>query len=341
MKAFIIDGPRDASVVEVEAPTALVGHAVVSVERAGVCGTDTASYLGELPYLHDGHARFPLRIGHEWMGTVIDIGADVDRAWLGRRVVGDTMMGCGECSFCLSGRHYVCETRFEVGVRNGWPGALAEQVLMPAAALYRLPESVDAAMGALVEPGATALRAVKAAQLFPGSRILVIGPGTIGLLVVQFALAHDAEVHVRTEPGDVRGQKMAMDLGVHGIWEAPELPTIQFDAAVDATSDASVPQSSIEMVEPARRVVLVGVSGTPSLVDSRSLVMKDATAIGILGGSLALQETIQYFATGKVDPRPLIAATVSLEAVSDILEGHRPASAGPGPKFHVDPNAAA
>ena len=69
----------------------------MEVERVGVCGTDVAFFTGEMPYLHDGNARFPMRLGHEWAGVVTAVGSPEDEEWLGRRVTGDTMLGDGVC----------------------------------------------------------------------------------------------------------------------------------------------------------------------------------------------------------------------------------------------------
>jgi threonine dehydrogenase-like Zn-dependent dehydrogenase len=197
MRAFVITGPGEYGVQDLPPPTAGPDQVVVDVERAGVCGTDVEFFTGEMAYLHQGHAQFPMRIGHEWCGTVSAVGEGADPGWLGRRVTGDTMLGCGRCRRCRSGLQHVCADRFEIGVRRGWPGALAEQVPVPVTALHPLPDTVDLTAGALVEPGGSALRAVQAACLAPGDRLLVLGPGTIGLLVALFALSAGAGVRRR------------------------------------------------------------------------------------------------------------------------------------------------
>jgi len=209
MKAFVITAPGEASVQDVAPPVAGPGQVVVDVARVGVCGTDVEFFTGEMQYLHDGKARYPMRIGHEWTGTVTALGDGVDRKWLGRRVTGDTMLGCGVCRRCLRGLQHVCEFRFEVGILGGFPGALAELL-----------------------------------------------------------------------------------------------------------------------------------AGSPSLVDTRTLALKDVTAVGILSASPGLRGAIDLYASGAVDPRPLVAATVGLSGVSEILAGNRPAGAGLGPKLHVDPRLA-
>jgi 2-desacetyl-2-hydroxyethyl bacteriochlorophyllide A dehydrogenase len=337
VRAFVVTGPRRSEVAEVDRPAPAPGQVVVDIERVGVCGTDVELFTGDMEYLNDGHAAYPIRLGHEWCGTVGAVGDGVDPGWLGRRATGDTMLGCGACDRCRAGRPHVCGNRFEIGIRGGFPGALAEQLAVPASALHALPDAVDEVAGALVEPGGTALRAVQAAALRPGERALVLGPGTIGLLVAMFALAHGAEVHVLGLPGPSLG--FARTLGVTGAWSADDLPRLPFDAVIDASTSPGLPALALDVVEPGKRVVFVGVSGRPSVVDTRAMVLKDVTAVGILGASAGLAGTIERYAAGAVDPRPLVAATVGLGQVGDVLAGWRPPGSGPGPKVHVDPRA--
>jgi 2-desacetyl-2-hydroxyethyl bacteriochlorophyllide A dehydrogenase len=337
MRAFVVTGPGRCEVAEVEDPRPAPGQVVVDVVRAGGCGTDVEFFTGEMAYLQQGHAAYPLRLGHEWCGTVSAVGDGVDPGWLGRRTTGDTMLGCGTCARCRHGRHHVCEDRREVGIRGGFPGALAEQLAVPVTALHPLPDDLDEAAGALVEPGGSALRSVWGAALRPGERVLILGPGTIGLLAAMFALAHGAQVHVLGL--DRRSLDFATGLGVHGAWTAADLPRLPWDAVIDASGSPDLPAEALEQAEPGQRVVYIGVAGRPSTVDTRSMVLKDLTVVGILGASAGLAATIGLYAAGSVDPRPLVAATVGLGEVGDVLAGWRPAGAGPGPKVHVDPRA--
>jgi 2-desacetyl-2-hydroxyethyl bacteriochlorophyllide A dehydrogenase len=335
VKAFVVTAPGECSIQEVEPPSPEPGQVVVDVTCVGVCGTDVEFFTGEMAYLHDGHAAYPMRLGHEWSGVVAAAGGGVDRSWIGRRVVGDTMLGCGHCHRCRAGRRHLCEFRTEVGISGGKAGALAEQLAVPASSLRELPDTVDDAAGAMVEPGANALRAVWAADLQPADRVLVLGPGTIGLLVAQFARAAGAEVHVmgRTDAS----LSFARSLGLGGVWTASDLPSLAYDAVIDASNAAALPALALDLVEPGKRVVYIGLAGTPSTIDTRTMALKDVTAVGILSGSPGLSGAIDAYASGSVNPRPLVAATVGLEQVGDVLGGWRPDEAGSGPKIHVDP----
>ncbi|HXH36209.1 MAG TPA: alcohol dehydrogenase catalytic domain-containing protein [Plantibacter sp.] len=333
MKAFVITAPGEAGVQDVEPPVAHPGEVVVDVHRAGICGTDIELFTGDMQYLADGFSSYPLRIGHEWMGTVTALGEGVDTRWLGRRVTGDTMLGCGVCRRCTRGYQHVCAFRGELGIRDGRPGALAEQLAVPASSLRALPDSVDDALGALVEPGGNALRSVQAADLGPGDRALILGPGTIGLLAAMFARAAGAEVHLlgRSE----RSLRFARTLGFDGVWTEDELPDLAWDAVIEASNAPHLPARALDLVEPGRRVVYVGLAGSPSVIDTRTLALKDVTAVGILSASPGLTGTVEAYARGDVDPRPLVAATVPLDDLEPALAGARPAGAGSGPKIQV------
>jgi threonine dehydrogenase-like Zn-dependent dehydrogenase len=333
MRALVITGPGSAQVSEVEDPVPGAGQAVVDVRRAGICGTDVELFTGQLAYFGQGKTRFPVRPGHEWCGVVSAVGAEVPAGWLGVRVTGDTMLGCGHCARCRAGRRHVCADRYEVGIMGGWPGALAERVLVPAWSLHRLPDALDDRSGALVEPGGNAWRAATAAQAGPGQRILVCGPGTIGLLTTAFAVAAGASVDVLALDGHQRS--LASSFGATGYFTVEDPPPGTYDAVVDCTDDHRVPAAALALAEPAGRVVFIGVSGAPSLIDSRDLVLGDLTAVGILGASAGLGPAIEHYADGRVDPSSLVSVTVGLDQAADALAGR--ISAGPGTKIHIEP----
>lgn len=338
MRALVVTAPRQAEVQEIPDPVPGPGELLVDVERVGICGTDVELYTGEMAYIEQGHTTFPLRLGHEWTGRVSAVGDPADNWWLGRRITGDTMLGCGHCAFCAAGHHHVCPDRSEVGIRGEWAGALAEKLRIPTRYAYEIPEHVSLAAAALVEPGGNSLRAARAADIEPGHRVLVLGSGTIGLLAAQFALAEGAEVHV----GGVREGSLALarSLGVPHTWQLEDLAASEsdrFDAVIEATSNEAMPALSVRLAKPAGRVVFIGLSSTPSLVDTREVALKDITAVGILSASPGLAGAIASYADGSVVPDALVSEVIALEDVPARFEGRRGAQAGPGPKVHVDP----
>jgi threonine dehydrogenase-like Zn-dependent dehydrogenase len=335
VRAFVVTAPGEDAVLDVPDPVAGPGEALIEVERVGVCGTDVELFMGEMAYIEQGVTTYPLHLGHEWAGRVVDVGPGVATSWAGRRVMGDTMIGDGTCRRCLRGNQHVCDSRHELGVRDGRAGALAEKLAVPVSSLHVLPDPVDATLGALVEPGGNALRAARAAGVSAGDRVLVMGPGAIGSLVALFLRPMGAEIHLMGRSAEdlafVRG------LGFEDCWTEDSLPELPFDAVVDASNAAHLPALALDLVEPAGRVVYIGLAGSPSAVDTRTMALKDVTAVGILSASPGLDDTIAAYASGDVDPRPLVAATVGLDEVGDVLSGAIRPKPGQGPKFHVDP----
>jgi 2-desacetyl-2-hydroxyethyl bacteriochlorophyllide A dehydrogenase len=334
MRAFVVTAPHTASVHEVAAPVPGEHDLLVNVERVGICGTDVELYSGEMAYLDQGITYFPLRLGHEWVGTVSAVGSTAHESWLGKRVTGDTMLGCGHCRFCLSGHQHVCPDRREVGITDGWPGALAEQVLIPARFAHEIPPTMTVAAAALVEPGGNALRAVEAAVVRHGEELLILGSGTIGLLAAQFAISRGATVTVAGQRRD--SLDLALSLGVHRVTQLDKIDEGPYGAVIDATSSLTAPSDAVRVVDPSGRVVFIGLSGVPSTVDTRQIALKDLTVVGILSASPGLAGAIAAFAAADVVPDSLIAEVVGLDDVADRLEGRRGPEAGVGPKIHVD-----
>jgi len=337
VRAFVLTGPGRSAVEEVAPPRAAAGEVVVDVARVGLCGTDVEFYTGEMAYLAQGHSVYPIRLGHEWSGRVSEVSLEVDPAWLGRRVTADTMIGCGTCPSCRAGRHRVCPDRFEIGIRGGYAGALAERLAVPAGGLVALPDAVDDVAGALVEPGGNALRSVEAAGPAAGDPVLVLGAGTIGILAAQLARARGAEVQLVGR--SARSIAFARQLDFAVAASPSEIPGRPWASVIDASTDSAMPAMGLELVTPGGRLVLIGLARSASEVDTRQVVLKDVTVVGILSASGGLTGAVEQFRTGAVDPRPLVAATVGLGQVGEVLAGWRPESSGPGPKIQVDPRA--
>ena len=338
MKALRIIAPRVALVQEVPDLITGPGQLLVDVQRVGICGTDVELYTGEMAYYRSGRTTFPVQLGHEWVGTVVKVGPAVSESWIGKRVTGDTMLGCNNCPRCISGKTYLCDDRIELGITDGWGGALAEQMLIPERFAFEIPASISIATAAMIEPAGNSLRSVEATQLQADQKLLILGSGTIGLLAAQFAIAKKIDVHIAGNRES--SLRLARELGVscaHPFDEIKNNLTREYDAVIDASSIDSMPNLAIRKVLPGGRVVLIGLSETPSLIDTREPVLQDITIVGILSASPGLQGAIDYFASGAVNPEKLISEVIGLHEVADRLEANRGKDSKPGPKIHVDP----
>lgn len=334
MRGLVVEAPYQARVIDVPDPAPREDQVVVDVLYAGLCGTDLELFSGQLPYFQDGTATFPIQIGHEWCGHVSDIGRGVDDSWLGAFVTGDTQLGCGRCKYCRRGRHNVCEARYEIGIRGGWPGALADRLLVPASSLHRLPPTVTPLSAAFAEPAGTAVRAVRVVPIGPAVKVCVWGPGTIGLLALQIASALGATVDVV----GLRPEQLALaqQLGARATYLPAHAPSNDYQLVIDATGSPEVPSLTIDQVDAGGVVALVGVAESDALSDLRRVVLHDVSVVGILAGSAGLGLAIQLLSEGTLRGEPLIGEVISLDAVPEYLRSGGTSYASGAPKTLID-----
>jgi 2-desacetyl-2-hydroxyethyl bacteriochlorophyllide A dehydrogenase len=179
MQALYVAAPGDFGLTERPTPTPGLDEALVKVARASICHTDVI--------IRDGapHARYPVIPGHEFSGVVAECGPAVKYVRPGDRVAVHTILGCGQCPACRRGDHLACEHYDELGSKRD--GGFAEYCTAPARHLYKLPDHVSLEEGAMLEPLANANSIIRQAEVKSGERVVVIGPGPIGLLAVGVA----------------------------------------------------------------------------------------------------------------------------------------------------------
>ena len=183
MKAAVLKAKNDIECLEVRTPEPRRGELRVKVACTGVCGSD-------VPRVLQGRVHgFPLILGHEFCGTVDMLGEGVDEGLLGRRVVGVPLVPCirDDCPECAAGDFSLCKDYSFIGSRQ--PGSMAEYVCLPARNAFPIDEGVSDLQGALFEPATVAIHGIELACPARGKSAIVLGCGTIGILLAQ-ALAH-------------------------------------------------------------------------------------------------------------------------------------------------------
>ncbi len=186
MMAQRLYGPKDLRWIETELPDLRENEVLVRVKFCGICGTDESIYSGESTFWADGLIHTPMTLGHEYSGVVESVGKNVTNFKPGDRVVADTGISCGTCDTCREGNYLGCKHMKAVGTINAHDGGYAEYAVMPERHLYKLPDNISFEQGAVVEPVATGLYAVKMGQIKMGDTVLVIGTGPIGLGATPF-----------------------------------------------------------------------------------------------------------------------------------------------------------
>lgn len=292
MNALVYTGTNEVVFRPEQLPEPGPNDALVRVEAVGICGSDMHAYHG-----HDARRVPPLILGHEAAGYV-------EHGRLrGRRVTMNPIAFCGYCSYCLSGRQNLCSNRTMIGMSR--PGAFAQYLAVPEQCLIEIPDDMDPVTAALTEPTATALHAVHLGarvlpRPYPELRALVIGAGSIGLLIALLLKQHGCR---KVEIGDTnplrRRTAETADCGTVFDPAAVTPESNGFDVVFDAVGAVASRKTAIECTKPGGAVVHVGLLQGDGPLDVRKITLSEISFIGAYTYSQSdLQAAVQTLYEG-------------------------------------------
>ncbi|MHB8910969.1 MAG: zinc-dependent alcohol dehydrogenase [Syntrophales bacterium] len=308
MKALVFLGPHRLSWEERPDPVAGPNEVVVETRAVGICGSDLHGYTGESTRRTPGNP-----MGHEATGQVTALGPGVPESWMGKRVAIFPLLACGQCDQCLSGHVQRCRKRRFMG--NNTVGAMAERLTLPVANLYPLPEQASYVHGALTEPLAVAIHAVRLAGDLSGRTVFIAGGGPIGLLTLMAArelgakaIALTVRTPERRELARVLGATVAVDPTREG-WRqetAGGLGAVEAEVAFDAAGIQPTFDQCMETVAPGGTVVQIG-SWSSLQLSLLRLTPREITVVGSFNYTASeFGEASEWLAAGRVDPTPLV-----------------------------------
>lgn len=277
VKALVWHGPNRMTVEDIPEPRPKAGEAVVRSEAAGICGSEVEGYLGMM-----SNRVPPLVMGHEFAGTVTEVGEGVDSTWLGRRVAINPIVGCGSCTYCVRGDRNLCPDRYLVGV--ALPGGFASTVVVPERCLVVMPAGMDVRLGALAEPLANGVHAIRTGAPDGATSAVVIGAGTIGLGCMQAALLHGIRTVTVIERHPMR-RSQALHLGAHAAFASADDLTPGIDLVVDAVGTEATRVLAIELLNPAGTAVFIGMHSDETPMPWRRVIRGNHTVRGVFAYS--------------------------------------------------------
>jgi 2-desacetyl-2-hydroxyethyl bacteriochlorophyllide A dehydrogenase len=315
MKAVVWQGPERMEVGERAEPRDPGPDEVVLRPGAvGICGSEVEGYLG-----HMGNRTPPLVMGHEFAGEIVTAGAGAEE-WIGRRAAVNPIEGCGHCPLCRSGQENICPDRTLIGVHLD--GAFADLVRAPVANLRGLPDELDIRVGALTEPLANGVHAVRLGLTgYEAESAAVIGAGTIGLVTLQAALLNDIPYVAVIEPQDARRER-ARGLGAHAVHPDDEAAhsaadELGFDLVLDAAGAQATRAMAVELVRPGGRVVCIGLAADDTTLSFHTVVREQITIIGSYAYTMTdFEQALEWLAGGRATLGEL-APVLPLEAGPD------------------------
>lgn len=257
MKAFVVTAPHDAELREWPEPTAGEGEVLIAPLLAGVCGTDLELIDGTID---PAYVRYPLTLGHEWVGRLEHDLEGVGPS--GTLVVVEGIIPCGVCPACRRGATNLCEVYDEVGFTRA--GAIAEQISVPEQLVHAIADDVDLDEAVLIEPMAVVWRALTRMPLRVGQRIAIIGDGTVALLaahLVQLFEPHRTTVFGRRDEQRDLARRAGADEFTTSI------PSESFDLVIEASGSIAGVASSIESCARGGIVILLGLPPHGEMVE--------------------------------------------------------------------------
>lgn len=314
-------------------PTVGPNDVLIEVGAVSVCGTDREMYEWT-PAAQAFNPVFPVVLGHEFAGTVIEVGHNVKTVVVGDRVACETHIPCGHCFLCRSGNAHNCFNMKVVAMQVD--GAFAERVVMPESVCFNLPESLTIEVGALLEPAGVAWHAVqRSSKAVAAGTVLISGCGPVGLFLMQFAFHLGAAEVVAIEPNPYR-QDLARSLGATVF--APEEDVVGYvldrfpqqwgvDVAFEVSGAGGALQTLLDAVRREGQIVTIGHPSLPIPVDiARYINKKGITLKGVFGRRIwdTWQDLTQVLASGNVDLSWMISHRLpmgELGAVIDLLKG--------------------
>lgn len=295
MKAACWHKAHDIRVEEVPEPVPAAGQVKIKVAWAGICGSDLHEYLAGPIFIPVGqphplsHDRAPIVMGHEFSGEVVEVGADVTRIRPGDRVVVEPILNCGVCDACRRGKYNLCDKLGFHGLSGGG-GGFACHTVVNERMVHVMPEGLSFEQGALVEPAAVALHAVRLSSLKAGGTAAVFGAGPIGLLLVEALRVAGASVIHVVELSAERSAK-ALELGATSVTDPSredpvaklrELSAGGVDVAFEVTGVPKVLQQCIESTHYEGETVIVSIWEKEAAFQPNTVVLKERVVRGII-----------------------------------------------------------
>lgn len=325
MKAAVLYSAKDLRVEEVKEPSPLSNQIKVKVERAGICGSDLHAYSHGLSM--EAHpltgVKPPLTLGHEFSGTIVEIGNEVTKFQIGDRVAIEPLIYCGDCYACKRGYYNQCSKVGFVGLNCD--GGFAEYTIVDEKMAHLLPDNVSFEEGALVEPAAVSFYAVRESKLKAGDSVAIFGAGPIGLLALLAAKAAGATKMIVVDLSEERLQK-AKELGATTIIDGHRDDIVEtilqltnggVNVVYECAGAQATMTNAVASVKQGGQIMAIAVYSKPVSIDMGQILYKAADITSTLAYRHVFPEVIDMISTGRLDVKQVITKKIALD---DIVE---------------------
>lgn len=329
MKAAVFYGKEDIRVENRDLREPGEGEVVIQIKAAGVCGTDMHIFQGA-PGASDCNP--PVVLGHEFSGVISRVGNGVTKWKTGDRVTADPSILCNKCVPCLTGRPHFCESYTATGVN--FDGAFAEYCVVHEKQLFKLPDNVSFEEGAMCEPLGCCLHGIDIAAIRTGDHVMIIGGGTIGLIMLQLANMAGAGTLSVVEPQTEKRRKAA-NLGadytinpikedVRTLVKAGKIPDV--DVTIECCGSSVTMKNAIDYLGRGGTAVLFGVSSPDCTIELHpfDLFRREITIKSSFVNPYCHGRAAGLLATRKLHLKELVSDLIPLDEIDKAFTNHAP-----------------
>jgi (R,R)-butanediol dehydrogenase/meso-butanediol dehydrogenase/diacetyl reductase len=332
MKAARWYNAKDIRVENIAEPQVSAGKVKIQVSWAGICGSDLHEYVAgpifipvNAPHPVSGE-KAPVVMGHEFSGTVVEVGEGVTKVKVGDPVVVEPILACGKCAACLKGKYNICKNLGFYGLCGD--GGFAEYAVVEERWVHKMPEGLSMEQGALVEPAAVALHAVRISKLKAGDKAVVFGTGPIGLLVIEaLKVAGAAEIYA-VELSKSRAAK-ALELGATAVINPAEEPDVVgkiheltkggADVAFEVTGVPAVLQQAVDSTAFEGETIIVSIWEKDPTIKPNNIVLTERSMKGTIAYRDIFPAVMDLMTKGYFPADKLVTKRIKLDDV--VAEG--------------------
>lgn len=337
MQAVVLTGPGEFEFSTVPVPKPTDDEVLCRVRAVAICGTDPKIVKGAYPGFWP--PSYPAIIGHEWAGEVVELGPDVAASprlaakWApGTRVAGESHKGCGQCPNCLTGHYTICQNYGDLasGHRHyGFtaPGAYAEYIVCSAKTLHRLPDNLSFTDGAMLDTAGVALQGVRRGRVETGDSVVVLGPGPIGALTVQFAKAAGAKQVIIVGRG-ARLRQVAKLGGIPVDYE--QVDPIQrvreltdglgAEVVIECAGTVQACKQAIQMTKKGGRLAMNGLPTEPVEIPWGKIILDEIDMVGVRANPNTSEPALALMSNGAVNAGAILSHTFPLKDFATAMD---------------------